>query len=70
MNASEPPRGLTPSNFAALVQSEMRTRNITYYELPSELGISQPQLAGALFGLFDLSPETAARLLVWLRKAA
>jgi hypothetical protein len=36
----------------------------------AELGISQPQLTDALDNRFELSPETAARLLVWLRKAA
>ena len=48
----------------------MRARGVTQDELAAELGISQPQLANALAGRFGLSPEPAARLLAWLRKAA
>jgi plasmid maintenance system antidote protein VapI len=43
---------------------------VTQDELAEELGISQPRLADALAARFELSPETAARLFVWLRKAA
>jgi hypothetical protein len=34
-----------PSNFAALVQAEMRARSVTQDLVAAELGISQPQLA-------------------------
>jgi Bifunctional DNA primase/polymerase, N-terminal len=63
-------RGLVPSDLAAAVRAEMRARGVTQDELAVDLGISQPQLANALAGRFGLSPEPAARLLVWLRKAA
>jgi hypothetical protein len=63
-------RGLMPSDFAALVRREMRARGVTQGELAAELGISQPQLANALASRFGLSPEPAARLLTWLRRAA
>jgi hypothetical protein len=59
-----------PSNFAALVQSEMRAREVTDHELAAELGINQSQLTDALAGHSELTPEIAARMLVWLRKAA
>jgi hypothetical protein len=36
-----------PSDFAALVQSEMRARNVTDHELAAELGISKRQFACA-----------------------
>lgn len=52
-------RGPMPSDFAALVRAEMRAR-----------GVTQDELAAALAGRFGLSPEPAARLLVWLGKAA
>jgi hypothetical protein len=63
-------RGLLPSDLAAAVRAEMRARAVTQDELAVVLGISQPQLANALAGRFGLSPEPAARLLLWLRKAA
>jgi plasmid maintenance system antidote protein VapI len=48
----------------------MRARGVTQDELAPLLSISQPQLANALAGRFGLSPDLAARLLAWLRKAA
>jgi transcriptional regulator with XRE-family HTH domain len=63
-------RGQMPSDFAAAVRSEMRARGVTQDELAALLRISQPQLANALAGRFGLSPDPAARLLAWLRKAA
>jgi hypothetical protein len=63
-------RGRIPADVVALVRAEIRARGVTQHELAAMLGISQPQLANALGGRFGLSPEPAARLLVWLRKAA
>lgn len=63
-------RGRLPPDFAALVRAEMRARGVTQDELAAEIGLSQPQLANALAGRFGLSPEPAARLLAWLRRAA
>jgi AraC-like DNA-binding protein len=63
-------RGLVPVDVAALVRAEMQARGVTQDELATLLGVSQPQLANALAGRFGLSPDPAARLLTWLRKAA
>ena len=63
-------RGLIPPDMAVLARAEMRARGVTQDELAMILGISQPQLANALAGRFGLSPDPAARLLAWLRKAA
>lgn len=63
-------RGVLPVALVAAVRAEMRARGTTQDELAAELGISQPQIANSFAGRFGLSPEPAARLLAWLRKAA
>jgi hypothetical protein len=70
VNLAQYQRGTLPADVAAAIRAEMRARGVTQDKLAAQLHISQPQLANALAGRFGLSPESAARLLGWLREVA